>query len=82
MCAHGRLVVCIVPHMPTISHGINFRQHVSAVQISQVLIIFSHISHHEGVFIQPEGLVEIYFIGLFLCLFCFALFYNGCVETQ
>lgn len=54
--------------MQIISHSINRQQHVSEVQISQVLIIFSLISHHEGIFIQPEGLVYIY------CLFCFVFF--------
>lgn len=46
------------------------------VQISQVLIIFSHISHHEGVFIQPEGLV--YILGFV----CFIFFDNGCEELN
>lgn len=63
--------------MQIISHSINRQQHVSEVQISQVLIIFSLISHHEGIFIQPEGLVYIVCFVLF-----FLFFYNCCMELN
>lgn len=78
MCARGKRVLCIVLYIQTVSHGINLWQHVSEVQISQVLIIFSHISHHEGVFIQPEGLV--YILGFV----CFGVFFfdNGSEELN
>lgn len=69
--------MCIVWYTRTLSHGINLRQRVSEGQISRLLIIFFHISHHEGVFIQPDNLVYIYVIVYFILSF-----HGGCVELN
>lgn len=60
---------------------------VRGADISGINDFFSHISHHEGVFLQPEGLVYIYFIGgccwfSFFFWFVLGFFCNGCAELN